>query len=139
MTLGFFSFAKFLMYRDLDVRTWPDAAKLVEHPARTGLLRDGFPASDRPFAEDVKPGEAPRRATRRAGRACESGQAGTRGRARQPACWNQTAFTRLHRFARPARGTPSFNGAALAKAGRSCAAVRTRRSAVSKPPGPAAP
>ena len=53
ITLGFFSFAKFLMYRDLDVRTWPDAAKLVEHPALTGLLRDGFPASDRPFAEDV--------------------------------------------------------------------------------------
>ena len=53
MTLGFFSFAKFLMYRDLDARTWPDPSKLVDHPALTGLLRDGFPASDRPFGEDV--------------------------------------------------------------------------------------
>ena len=53
MTLGFFSFAKFLMYRDLDARNWPDPSKLVDHPALTGLLRDGFPASDRPFSEDV--------------------------------------------------------------------------------------
>ena len=53
MTLGFFSFAKFLMYRDLDARSWPEPAKLVDHPALKGLLRDGFPATDRPFAEDV--------------------------------------------------------------------------------------
>ena len=32
MTLGFFSFAKFLMYRDLDARNWPDPSKLVDHP-----------------------------------------------------------------------------------------------------------
>jgi hypothetical protein len=53
MTLGFFSFAKFLMYRDLDPRTWPDPTQLLNHPALGGLLRDGFPAVDRPFAEDV--------------------------------------------------------------------------------------
>jgi hypothetical protein len=53
ITLGFFSFAKFLMYRDLDPRTWPDPAQLLHHPALGGLLRDGFPAVDRPFTEDV--------------------------------------------------------------------------------------
>ena len=40
MTLGFFSFAKFLMYRDLDPRTWPDPTQLLNHPALGGLLRD---------------------------------------------------------------------------------------------------
>ena len=53
MTLGFFSFAKFLMYRDLDPRTWPDPAQLLNQPALGGLLRDGFPAVDRPFTEDL--------------------------------------------------------------------------------------
>jgi very-short-patch-repair endonuclease len=53
MTLAFFSFAKFLMYRDLDPRTWPDPTRLLTHPALGDLLRDGFPAVDRPFTEDV--------------------------------------------------------------------------------------
>jgi very-short-patch-repair endonuclease len=53
MALGFFSFAKFLMYRDLDPRTWPDPAQLLNQPALGGLLRDGFPAVDRPFTEDL--------------------------------------------------------------------------------------
>ena len=53
MTLGFFSFAKFLMYRDLDCRNWPDRSKLLDHPAIAGLLRDAFPPEDRPFPEDA--------------------------------------------------------------------------------------
>lgn len=53
MMLGFFSFAKFLMYRDLDARNWPDPAKFLNLPTLTGLLRDGFPAADRLFSEDV--------------------------------------------------------------------------------------
>jgi very-short-patch-repair endonuclease len=53
MTLGFFSFAKFLMYRDLDPRAWPDPAQLLSQPALGGLLRDGFPAVDRPLTEDL--------------------------------------------------------------------------------------
>ena len=57
MTLGFFSFAKFLMFRDLDPRNWPDPKKLLT-PAISGLLRDGFPASDHPFPEDVNLDEA---------------------------------------------------------------------------------
>jgi hypothetical protein len=32
MALGFFSFAKFLMYRDLDPETWPEHAKISERP-----------------------------------------------------------------------------------------------------------
>lgn len=53
MTLGFFSFAKFLMYRDLDPRNWPDPTRLVEHAAIGSLLRDGFPVPDRPFPADT--------------------------------------------------------------------------------------
>lgn len=42
MTLGFFSFAKFLMYRDLDPATWPATKALNTHPLICSLLRDGF-------------------------------------------------------------------------------------------------
>jgi very-short-patch-repair endonuclease len=52
MMLGFFSFAKFLMYRDLDPRNWPDPQRLLS-PTLQGLLRDGFPAMDRPFSENA--------------------------------------------------------------------------------------
>ncbi|MGI8782105.1 MAG: DUF3320 domain-containing protein [Acidobacteriota bacterium] len=43
ITLGFFSFAKFLMYRDLDPKNWPDGDMLLKHHCLTGLLLDGFP------------------------------------------------------------------------------------------------
>ena len=33
MTLWFFSFAKYLMYRDLDPASWPDARPLTGTPA----------------------------------------------------------------------------------------------------------
>ncbi len=49
MVLGFFSFAKFLMYRDLDPETWPataDGSAIEQHPMITAILRDGFPESD---------------------------------------------------------------------------------------------
>lgn len=42
MTLGFFSFAKFLMYRDLDADTWPGVEMLCDHPLVRSLLLDGF-------------------------------------------------------------------------------------------------
>ena len=45
MVLGFFSFAKFLMYRDLDPETWPGGA-IEQHPMITAILRDGFPESE---------------------------------------------------------------------------------------------
>ena len=39
--LGFFSFSKLLMYRDLDVKSWPDGT-LTEHELTRGLLYEGF-------------------------------------------------------------------------------------------------
>lgn len=53
ITLGFFSFAKFLMYRDLDPATWPHADHLLRHPLITGLLQDGFPQTDPLFPADT--------------------------------------------------------------------------------------
>ena len=42
VALGFFSFSKFLMYRDLDVATWPEDAAPTDHPVIGALLEDGF-------------------------------------------------------------------------------------------------
>ena len=41
ITLGFFSFAKFLMYHDLDMVNWPDDS-LSQHPVLQSLLETGF-------------------------------------------------------------------------------------------------
>lgn len=46
MVLGFFSFAKFLMYRDLDPDNWPGGAAIDQHPIVTRILRDGFPETE---------------------------------------------------------------------------------------------
>ena len=42
--LGFFSFAKFLMFRDLDPDCWSGELPLDSHPTIRGLLDDGFAA-----------------------------------------------------------------------------------------------
>jgi very-short-patch-repair endonuclease len=42
MVLGFFSFSKFLMYRDLDPENWPADGSLDQHALIAGLLQDGF-------------------------------------------------------------------------------------------------
>jgi Protein of unknown function (DUF4011) len=42
LALGFFSFGKFLMYRDLDASLWPDAYKPYDHPVIDGILVSGF-------------------------------------------------------------------------------------------------
>jgi very-short-patch-repair endonuclease len=42
MVLGFFSFSKFLMYRDLDPKNWPADGSLDQHALIAGLLQDGF-------------------------------------------------------------------------------------------------
>lgn len=47
MVLWFFSFSKFLMYRDLDAANWPDEAPLEAHALIEPLLDVGF---DRPAA-----------------------------------------------------------------------------------------
>ena len=41
ITLGFFSFAKFLMYHDLDIENWSDGT-LSQHPVLQSLLTTGF-------------------------------------------------------------------------------------------------
>ncbi len=53
MVLGFFSFAKFLMYRDLDPASWPEPDRLLQHPLVAGLLQEGFSGGEPPVAEDV--------------------------------------------------------------------------------------
>lgn len=52
MVLGFFSFAKFLMYRDLDPANWPETAKIDGHPLITGLMCEGFSSADGMIGED---------------------------------------------------------------------------------------
>jgi very-short-patch-repair endonuclease/DNA polymerase III delta prime subunit len=46
ITLGFFSFGKFLMYRDLDEDEWPEDNRPSEHPIIQALLGDGAPATE---------------------------------------------------------------------------------------------
>ena len=53
ITLGFFSFAKFLMYRDLDPENWPEGDSLLKHPFITGLLQDGFSQAEPLLPEDT--------------------------------------------------------------------------------------
>jgi Protein of unknown function (DUF4011) len=54
MVLGFFSFSKFLMYRDLDPENWPTDGSLDQHPLIRGLLQDGFEAPDPIVSDDGK-------------------------------------------------------------------------------------
>ncbi len=42
MTLWFFSFAKFLMFRDLQPEAWPEGKKLEDRPLVRSLLSEGF-------------------------------------------------------------------------------------------------
>jgi hypothetical protein len=53
MLLGFFSFSKFLMFRDLASSSWP-GEQILGHPILAGLLADGFPALEPLFPEDVR-------------------------------------------------------------------------------------
>lgn len=54
IALGFFSFGKFLMYRDLDPATWPPELQPAEHHLVRGLLSpDGFSEPPSPYSEDA--------------------------------------------------------------------------------------
>jgi very-short-patch-repair endonuclease len=53
IVLGFFSFAKFLMYRDLDPGLWPANAKLGDHALIRPLVSDGFAEDPLLLAEDA--------------------------------------------------------------------------------------
>lgn len=54
MVLGFFSFAKFLMYRDLDPDNWPEGSAIHEHGPVAALLGEGFEAYE-PIVPDGQP------------------------------------------------------------------------------------
>ena len=53
IVLGFFSFAKFLMYRDLDPSNWPNNGKLSEHGIIKPLVADGFEPGEPLLSEDA--------------------------------------------------------------------------------------
>ena len=53
MQLGFFSFSKLLMMRDLEPEHWPDGA-FDDHPILSGLLAGGFPQASPLFAPQEK-------------------------------------------------------------------------------------
>lgn len=53
MQVGFFSFAKLLMHRDLDLANWPEGA-LAENDLLSGLLADGFEADTPLFGPEDK-------------------------------------------------------------------------------------
>jgi very-short-patch-repair endonuclease len=53
MFLGFFSFSKFLMFRDLDPSNWPDD-RLLSHPIIAELLVDGFAHNEPLFPDDAQ-------------------------------------------------------------------------------------
>ena len=54
LVLGFFSFSKFLMYRDLDPDNWPAQGGIDAREIVKALLRDGFPESPPIIADDVR-------------------------------------------------------------------------------------
>lgn len=51
ISLGFFSFSKFLMFKDLDPSNWPNL-NLLDHPLIKNLLVDGFSKSSPLFSEN---------------------------------------------------------------------------------------
>ena len=53
IVLGFFSYAKFLMYRDLDPSNWPDEGKLTDTRLIRALLEDGFPAEGEKISDQT--------------------------------------------------------------------------------------
>lgn len=53
IVLGFFSFSKFLMYRDLDPAMWPARGDLASQPLIRGLVADGFPGRGDLLPEDA--------------------------------------------------------------------------------------
>ncbi len=55
IVLGFYSFAKFMMYRDLDPASWPESDPLEGRALVDGLLCSGFSEGGDPFGgEDVQ-------------------------------------------------------------------------------------
>ncbi|AXK83829.1 DUF3320 domain-containing protein [Pseudolabrys taiwanensis] len=53
IVLAFFSFAKFLMYRDLDPDNWPEGAKIIDQQKIRALLSDGFDVKEPLMSDDI--------------------------------------------------------------------------------------
>jgi very-short-patch-repair endonuclease/DNA polymerase III delta prime subunit len=53
VVLGFFSFGKFLMFKDLDPQSWPADQAPADHPLVGRLVGMGFVDSQSAYAEDV--------------------------------------------------------------------------------------
>ena len=53
ITLGFFSFSKFLMYRDLDPENWPENDSITDQPLIKSLMVDGFNETDERLSDDT--------------------------------------------------------------------------------------
>ncbi|MCC7425639.1 MAG: DUF3320 domain-containing protein [Alphaproteobacteria bacterium] len=53
IALGFFSFAKLMMYRDLDPASWPEAAPIERKPMVRAILVEGFPKAEPPLPDDT--------------------------------------------------------------------------------------
>ncbi len=54
IVLGFFSFAKFLMYRDLDPTLWPASGKFTDRELITSLVSNGFSRAGDLMSDDDK-------------------------------------------------------------------------------------
>lgn len=53
MLLGFFSYSKFLLYRDLDAAQWPEATRIDRNEFVNGLLVEGFDDGPLPIGEET--------------------------------------------------------------------------------------
>ena len=53
LVLGFFSFGKFLMFKDLDPQSWPNDKAPANHPVMGRLLGQGFGDKGPAYADDV--------------------------------------------------------------------------------------
>lgn len=53
VSVGFFSFTRYMMYLDLDAANWPDPAAILEHPIIEGALGEGFAAEESLFDENA--------------------------------------------------------------------------------------
>lgn len=53
LVLGFFSFGKFLMFKDLDPQSWPEGKGPADHPVVARLLGSGFGDKPPSYSDDM--------------------------------------------------------------------------------------
>lgn len=59
VSVGFFSFTRYLMYLDLDLDSWPEPERIRQHPVVGGLLGQGFDSEPDVLHGDVRLDEQP--------------------------------------------------------------------------------